>query len=102
VVKVLGGDQLDAAAPVVRIQAVAIGLMFVVFNLGAAVFVLRRHRQLALMNTLGLVAVTAVALLLVPEHGARGAAVAAVVGEAAMLAGLGALVVRAGHRRADL
>jgi len=97
-VAVIGGDELDPAIPVVRIQAVAIGLVFVVFNLGAALFALRRHAQLALTNAAGLVVVVVAALVLVPDHGARGAAVASVIGEVTMLAALGVLVAGAARR----
>jgi O-antigen/teichoic acid export membrane protein len=100
VVAVIGGDELDPATPVVRIQAVAIGLVFVVFNLGATLFALRRHAQLALTNAAGLIVVVVAALLLVPDHGAHGAAVASVIGEATMLVALGVLVTRAVTRRA--
>jgi O-antigen/teichoic acid export membrane protein len=99
IVQVIGGDAFASAIGVVRLQAIAIGLMFVVFNLGAAVFVLREHRRLALFNAAGLICVVVLALLLVPGHGARGAAIASICGEATMLIGYGAVVAR--RRRAD-
>lgn len=86
VVRIIGGDELRPAAGVVRIQAIAVGLMFVAFVAGATLFTLRRHRAIALVNAVGLCVVVAAALALVPEHGAKGAALASSIGEATLLA----------------
>jgi O-antigen/teichoic acid export membrane protein len=99
VVRVLGGRELEPAAGVLRIQAVAIGLMFVAFAAGAALFALRRHRDMALANVAGLVVAIVAALVLVPAHGARGAALAAVIAEAVLAACEAILLVRALPRR---
>jgi O-antigen/teichoic acid export membrane protein len=86
VVAILGGDALKPAASVVRIQAIAIALMFAAFAAGAALFALRRHRSLAILNAICLAVAVTGGLLLVPDHGADGAAVAAVIAEASLLA----------------
>jgi O-antigen/teichoic acid export membrane protein len=98
VVRVLGGRALEPAAGVLRIQALAIGLMFVAFAAGAALFALRRHRDMGLANIAGLVVAVVAALALVPGHGARGAAVAAVIAEAVLVSGQAILLVRALRR----
>jgi O-antigen/teichoic acid export membrane protein len=85
VVAILGGDELKPAASVVRIQAIAIALMFAAFAAGGALFALRRHRALAIVNSICLAVAVTVALLLVPDHGADGAAVAAATAEASLL-----------------
>jgi O-antigen/teichoic acid export membrane protein len=69
--------------------------MFVAFAAGAALFALRRHRDMALANVAGLVVAIVAALVLVPAHGARGAALAAVIAEAVLGACEAILLVRA-------
>jgi O-antigen/teichoic acid export membrane protein len=98
VVAVLGGDELKPATSVVRIQAIAIALMFAAFAAGATLFALRRHRALAVVNTICLFVAVIGALVLVPNHGADGAAVAAVIAEASLLACEGAVLARALRR----
>ena len=103
IMRILGGKELEAAANVLRIQAVAIGLMFVAFAVGAALFTLRRHRDMVVANTIGLSVALGAALALVPANGARGAAVAAVIAEAVLVLCEGALLARALRgARADL
>jgi len=92
VVQIIGGDELKPATGVLRIQAIAVALMFVAFAGGAALFTLRRHRAIALVNAVGLCVAVVAALALVPDHGAKGGAVASCIGEATLLAcELGAL-----------
>jgi O-antigen/teichoic acid export membrane protein len=95
IVRILGGDELKGAAAVLRIEAIAIGLVFPAFALGAALLVLRRHRALIAANVSGLAAVLVCALLLVPDHGARGAAAATVIGECVLLAACAVARLRA-------
>jgi O-antigen/teichoic acid export membrane protein len=95
ITRVLGGRELEPATAILRIQAVAIGLLFVAFAIGATLFTLRRHRDMAIANVIGLSVALAAALSLVPQHGARGAAVAAVVAEAALVVSEGLLLARA-------
>jgi O-antigen/teichoic acid export membrane protein len=69
----------------VRIQAIAVALMFVAFAAGAALFTLRRHRAIALVNAVGLCVAVVAALALVPAHGAKGGAFASCIAEATLL-----------------
>jgi O-antigen/teichoic acid export membrane protein len=64
-----------------RIQAPALIATFASFAMGAILLVLRRYRELLVVNVAALVATVALALILVPDHGAEGAAVAVLTGE---------------------
>jgi O-antigen/teichoic acid export membrane protein len=95
IARVIGGRELEPATGVLRIQALAMGLMFVAFASGAALFALRRHRELVVANAICLAVAAAAAVALVPGHGARGAALAAVIAEGVLVAVLGAALLRA-------
>lgn len=99
ITRVLGGDELEPATGILRIQAVAVGLMFVAFAEGAALFTLRRHRDMAVANLIGLSVAIGASLALVPPEGARGAAVAAVIAEGVLVACEGVLLARAMRSR---
>jgi O-antigen/teichoic acid export membrane protein len=86
IMRILGGDALDPAVPVLRVEAIAMGLVFPAFALGAGLLVLRRHAALIVTNSLGLATVLIASLILVPDDGARGGAVAAVIGEGVLVA----------------
>jgi O-antigen/teichoic acid export membrane protein len=101
VMRVLGGAALEPAAGVLRVEAIATGLVFPVFMLGAALLVLRRHAALVVVNALGLAVAVAGALLLVPGHGARGGAIAAAIAEAVLLVAQAVALVRASRPRAS-
>jgi O-antigen/teichoic acid export membrane protein len=77
----IGGESTKGAVAVLRIEAPAIAATFASFGLGAVLLVLRRYRELLTINVLALVVALAGSLVLVPSHGARGAAVAALAGE---------------------
>jgi O-antigen/teichoic acid export membrane protein len=94
IMKILGGDSLDPAVPVLRIESIAMALVFPAFALGASLLVLRRHAMLIVTNTLGLLVVLVASLVLVPDHGARGAATATVLGETVLVLALGVALVR--------
>lgn len=84
IVRLLGGDEYAPAAPVLRIQAFALlgaGLT-PVWTLG--LIAIRRQRPLAVINAVALVTVVGLGLALIPALGARGAALAAAIGEAAL------------------
>ena len=81
-----------------RLHAVALLFSFLAAPAGYALLSLRRHREILIMNAAALASLVAALAILVPVDGARGAAVATVIGEA-VLAGSGALLVaRSGHR----
>jgi O-antigen/teichoic acid export membrane protein len=79
--QVIGGDATDGAVAVMRIQAPALLATFASFGISTILLVLRRYRELLAINALGLVTVAVVALLLVPGHGAKGAAIAVLAAE---------------------
>jgi O-antigen/teichoic acid export membrane protein len=95
--RILGGDELKPAADVLRIQAIAAGLMFPAFAAGAALFALHRHRDMVVANASALLVAVVFAFVLVPDHGARGGAVAAVIGEGVLFLLEIALLLRAGR-----
>jgi O-antigen/teichoic acid export membrane protein len=96
---VIGGARTDGAAPVLRIEAIAVATTFAAFGMGAVLLVLRRYRELLLVNLSALAVALAAALALVPAHGARGGAIAAVAGEAVLAAGQALALGRALRRR---
>jgi O-antigen/teichoic acid export membrane protein len=80
---VLGGSEFAAAAPVLRTQAPAIVTVFLVT--AWATFLIADHHQRDLVRCVlvGLAALLAAALVLIPIYDARGAAAAAVVADVA-------------------
>lgn len=97
-IDVVAGPDFDGAEPVLRLHAVALLFSFLAAPAGYALLSLRRHREILIMNAAALASLVAALAILVPVDGARGAAVATVIGEA-VLAGSGALLVaRSGHR----
>jgi O-antigen/teichoic acid export membrane protein len=89
VMQVLGGDSLKGAADTLRIQAIAAALMFPAFAAGAVLFTRHRYRAMVVANASALGVALVAALLLVPDHGANGAAVAACLGELVLVAAQG-------------
>jgi O-antigen/teichoic acid export membrane protein len=79
--ELIGGDETEGAVAVMRIVAPALIATFASFAMGAVLLVLRRYRELLVVNLAALAAVVALALILVPDHGAEGAAIAVLVGE---------------------
>jgi O-antigen/teichoic acid export membrane protein len=81
IMKVVGGDATDGAVAVMRIQAPALIATFASFAMGTILLVLRRYRELLAVNLAALAATVAIALILVPDHGAKGGAIAVLAGE---------------------
>ena len=81
VMDLIGGAHTAAAATVLRIEAPTVAATFVAFGMGAVLLVTRRYRALLLANAWALAVALGAALILVPDHGANGAAVAALAGE---------------------
>jgi PST family polysaccharide transporter len=96
VIRIVAGPAFEAAVPVLRIEALALGLAFVNAAFGVALLSLHLHREMLTTALAGLVAVTAAALALAPSHGAQGAALASVIGESVWLATAALLVRRRG------
>jgi O-antigen/teichoic acid export membrane protein len=91
----LAGEEFREAGPVLRIQAVALIAVFLgqVWQLGLVS--LRRQASLVAANGAALVVVVALGIVLIRSHGAIGAAVAAVVGEAVLAVAVLAFLARA-------
>ncbi len=89
VMDVIGGRTGDAVA-VLRIEAASVATTFVAFCAGAVLLVLRRYRALLTVNAVALTVALGLALILVPAHGARGGATAALIGE--LLIAVGQLI----------
>jgi O-antigen/teichoic acid export membrane protein len=82
----LGGSEFADAAPVLRTQAPAIVTIFLVQ--AWATFLIADHHQRDLVRSVlvGLAALVAAAVVLIPLYGAKGAAAAAVVADVAYVA----------------
>jgi O-antigen/teichoic acid export membrane protein len=87
VMEVIGGPEFAPAGDVLRIQVVALLFIALYQIWTVALVALGAQRQLILTNALGLLAVGIFAAAFVPPLGARGGAIAAVLGDA-VLAGL--------------
>ena len=90
----IGGEDFEPAIPVLRIQGIAMLAAFVTVLWGLALLSLRRHRELIVMNLVGLIVSVALTLALAPSHGAQGAAVATALGEIAIVVAGAVFVVR--------
>jgi O-antigen/teichoic acid export membrane protein len=97
-IRLLGGDEYAGAAPVLRIQSIALIAVFLgqVWQLG--LIAIRRQSALAVANGVALAVVLALGLVLIPPFEETGAAVAAVIAEALLAAMLLALLGWADRR----
>jgi O-antigen/teichoic acid export membrane protein len=86
VMRVIGGDAFGPAGDVLRIQVVALLFIALYQIWTVALVALKQQRQLILTNALGLLAVGIFAAALVPPLGARGGALASVLGDAVLAA----------------
>jgi O-antigen/teichoic acid export membrane protein len=86
VMRVIGGAAFGPAGDVLRIQVVALLFIALYQIWTVALVALNQQRQLILTNALGLLAVGIFAAALVPPLGARGGALASVLGDAVLAA----------------
>ena len=86
------------AAPVLRIQAIAILATFVTVACGTVLVSLRLYREVLLINFLALLVAVGLSLVLIPAGGAEGAAAAAVVAELLLASMNVAVLVRADRK----
>ena len=84
VVPLLGGSQYRGAAPVLAIQSFALIAVFVGQTWQLGLLSLRRQASLAWANGGALLVIVAASAVLVPLFGAKGGAVAAVIGETSL------------------
>ncbi|HEY1478730.1 MAG TPA: polysaccharide biosynthesis C-terminal domain-containing protein, partial [Gaiellales bacterium] len=83
---VLGGSQYGGAASALRIQIFAIVLVFIGQAWQLGLVAMRQQRSLAWANGAALVVVLIAGVILIPPFGAVGAAIGAVIAEAALCA----------------
>lgn len=92
IVRLLGGEEALPAAPVLRIQALAVLATFVTVACGTVLVALRLFREVLVINLLALAFAVGLCLVLVPGGGAQGAAISAASAEL-LLAGLNIAVL---------
>jgi len=80
-IHVIAADKADPSIAVLRIQGLALIASFVAVACGYPLLMLRRYREVLFANLLALAISAILTLSLAPSHGARGAALAALVAE---------------------
>jgi len=95
VLDVIAGKQGRGAVPVLRIQGAVLTVSFISASCALTLISLRRYRAMILTSSGALVANVALGLVLVPQLGARGGALADVITETIAAVGLTVLVIRA-------
>jgi O-antigen/teichoic acid export membrane protein len=84
IIAVVAGPHYAASAGALRIEGVALLASFVLAVWGFGLLSLHRHRDLLISNIGALIVSASLTLILAKEHGARGAALASVCGEATL------------------
>jgi O-antigen/teichoic acid export membrane protein len=84
-IKIVGGADFEPAVPVLQIQAAALLSGFLAVTGALALVSLHRHVALLLANLGGLAAIILLTAALVPDHGAKGAAVAMLVADTGLV-----------------
>ena len=99
IIDVIAGSDFKASGTVLRIQAVTVCCTFVSVTCGFILLSLRRHRAILLGNVVPLAFGVTLTLILAGPHGANGAAIATVAGEAGLAIAMLSLAVgkRAGR-----
>jgi O-antigen/teichoic acid export membrane protein len=86
IIAVVAGPKFRAAADVLPIQGVALGMTFVIATWGFTLLARHRHRAMVLGNVVALVVSATTVLLLARAHGATGAAFGTLLGETSLAA----------------
>jgi len=94
IIDFLGGEAFAPSIPVLRIQGAAIAATFLFAVWAAGLWAIHAQRSIVVASLVGLVCVSALTALLVPPHGAIGAAVAMTVSEVVLAATAGILLTR--------
>ena len=102
IVEILTGSATHPATNVLRIQALAMTASFIAVAAGFPLLGLHRHRETLFANLASLVVVVALALALVPSHGAQGGAIAAVLADFTLAVANTLLLMRNGGPRLPL
>jgi O-antigen/teichoic acid export membrane protein len=98
VTAVVGGDQFEGSASVIRILALGVAAAFISGVLGQAMIALNRQAQLLMLVSAVLLLNVGLCLALIPSLGARGAALGFVISEITALLGVMLLFGRSGRR----
>jgi O-antigen/teichoic acid export membrane protein len=93
-IEVIGGAKFNPAIPVLALQGVAVGAMFVSAVWSNGLLSLGLYRQILMINVVALVLNAALVASLVSVDGARGAAIGTAIAEVAAAVALAALVIR--------
>ena len=96
-IDIVGGSDYEGAAEVLRFHGAAMLASFLLAPLSFALLALHRHRGMLAANAVALLVTTVLVLALGSSDGARGAAIATVIGEVVLLAGY-AVALTAGDR----
>jgi O-antigen/teichoic acid export membrane protein len=97
--QIVGGAAFKPAAPVLAIQGIALGAMFVSLVWANGLLSLALYRRILVINVAGLVLNAALVAALVPADGARGAAIGTAISEVVVAIAQAAAVV---HGRPQL
>jgi O-antigen/teichoic acid export membrane protein len=81
-IQILSGEQSLPAIEALAILGIGLGFSFVGASSQFALLALHRHRSILLTNVVALLMNLTLTLVLVPDHGARGAALALTISEA--------------------
>jgi O-antigen/teichoic acid export membrane protein len=84
-IEIVAGPDFQPAVPVLQIQGIALVASFLLVTGAFALVSLHRHVGLLISNVVGLAASILLTAVLVPEYGAKGAAVATLVGETGLV-----------------
>jgi O-antigen/teichoic acid export membrane protein len=96
IIEIFTGSSGHPSAAVLQIQSIALVASFVATATGYPLLSLGRLRGILAANCLSLLLAACLALLLVPQHGAQGGAIAAVVADVALASANAVLLMRRG------
>lgn len=94
IVTIVGGNQYAGSVSALRILGAGIPATFLVATWAFALLSLERYRQLIIVNGLAVLLAAGLSVLLVPTHGAAGAAIVTASLEAILACGYAVILVR--------
>ncbi|MCW2983839.1 MAG: oligosaccharide flippase family protein [Conexibacter sp.] len=93
--EVVGGHKLDPAIPTLRLLGFGVPFTFLVATWAFTLLSLHAHKGLLAANAVAVVVALALSLALIPDHGARGAAITTMVLEVVLAASYAIALTRA-------
>jgi O-antigen/teichoic acid export membrane protein len=102
IIEVIAGHDFEPSGTTLRIQAITVCCTFVSVTCGFILLSLRRHRAILVGNIVPLAFGVTLTLILAGPHGANGAAIATVVGEAGLAIAMLSLAIGKGPGRVPL